>query len=128
MLGSEIYLTIYPDWRVSQRAAIEGICKEDGAMQVWVAEWDGRMAGFVAYDMNLTSKEGEVQYLAVDPEYQRRGIGAALNTFALEKLKAGGMELAVVGTGGDPAHAPARRAYERAGYVGLPLVRYYKKL
>ena len=36
--------------------------------------------------------------------------------------------LAVVGTGGDPGHAPARRVYEKVGFVGLPLVRYYARL
>ena len=39
-----------------------------------------------------------------------------------------GIHLAVVGTGGDPGHAPARRSYEKAGYTGLPLVRYYHDL
>ena len=38
------------------------------------------------------------------------------------------MKLAVVGTGGDEGHAPARRSYEKAGYTGLPLVRYYQEL
>ena len=38
------------------------------------------------------------------------------------------MTLAVVGTGGDPGHAPARRSYEKAGYTGLPLMRYYRPL
>ena len=38
------------------------------------------------------------------------------------------MRLAVVGTGGDPGHAPARRCYEKAGYTGLPLVRSYQAL
>lgn len=40
----------------------------------------------------------------------------------------GPMKLAIVGTGGDPGHAPARRSYEKAGYIGLPIVRYYKDL
>jgi len=66
--------------------------------------------------------------LAVHPEYQNSGIGTELNTFALQKMKEGGMKLAVVGTGGDPGHAPARRSYEKAGYTALPLVRYYKDL
>ena len=34
----------------------------------------------------------------------------------------------IVGTGGDPGHAPARRSYEKSGYTPLPLVRYYKDL
>jgi hypothetical protein len=51
-----------------------------------------------------------------------------LNDFALQLFKEQGMKLALVGTGGDPGHAPARRAYERAGYTALPLVNYYKDL
>jgi hypothetical protein len=43
-------------------------------------------------------------------------------------MKQAGMRLAVVGTGGEDGHAPARRSYEKAGYTGLPLVRYYKKI
>ncbi len=62
------------------------------------------------------------------PEYQNCGIGPQLNLFALQKLKENGMKLAVVGTGGDDGHAPARRSYEKAGYTGLPLVRYYQDL
>jgi GNAT superfamily N-acetyltransferase len=62
----------------------------------------------------------------VHPEYQNRGIGTALNKFVLEKMKESGMKLAVVATGGDPGHAPARRAYEKAGYRAFPGVRYYQ--
>jgi GNAT superfamily N-acetyltransferase len=69
-----------------------------------------------------------VDLLAVHPDYQNEGIGTELNNFALGKMRAAGMKLAVVGTGGDPGHAPARRSYEKAGYTGLPLVRYYKDL
>ncbi len=66
--------------------------------------------------------------LAVHPKHQNHGIGTELNTFALQKLKDGGMKLAVVATGGDKGHAPARRSYEKAGFTGLPLVRFYKDL
>jgi len=38
------------------------------------------------------------------------------------------MKMAVVETGGDEGHAPARRAYEKVGYTDLPLVRYLKDL
>jgi GNAT superfamily N-acetyltransferase len=69
-----------------------------------------------------------VDLLAVHPDYQNHGIGTDLNNFVLGKMREAGMKLAVVGTGGDPGHAPARRSYEKAGYTGLPLVRYYKDL
>ncbi|WP_369253500.1 hypothetical protein [Geodermatophilus amargosae] len=36
--------------------------------------------------------------------------------------------VAVVATGGDPGHAPARRTHEAAGSTPLPLVRCYRML
>jgi ribosomal protein S18 acetylase RimI-like enzyme len=74
------------------------------------------------------ARTGEIDMLAVDPLVQRRGIGTALTSLAVQRLRDAGMGLAVVGTGGDPGHAPARRVYEKAGFVGLPLVRYYARL
>jgi GNAT superfamily N-acetyltransferase len=70
----------------------------------------------------------ELSLLAVHPDYQNDGIGTELNIAALQKMKAAGMRLAVVGTGGDEGHAPARSSYEKAGYRPLPLVRYYQDL
>jgi hypothetical protein len=32
-------------------------------------------------------------------------------------MKEAGMQVATVSTGGDPSHAPARRAYEKAGFT-----------
>ena len=128
ILGPKLYpIAIYPDWRKSQREVVERGCTDE-SLSTWVAVVDGDTVGFVAYELNEESKIGEVRLLAVHPEYQNHGIGTELNTFALQKLKDGGMELAVVGTGGDEGHAPARRSYEKAGYTGLPLVRYYKDL
>jgi GNAT superfamily N-acetyltransferase len=69
-----------------------------------------------------------VHFLAVHPAYQKRGVGSALNAFILEKMREAGMEVAMVSTGGDPSHAPARRVYEKAGYIPLPIVNYYQKL
>lgn len=66
--------------------------------------------------------------LAVHPAHQNHGVGTGLNTFALEKMKEAGVKVVELGTGGDEGHAPARRSYEKAGFTGLPLVRYYKEL
>jgi GNAT superfamily N-acetyltransferase len=128
ILGPQLYpIAIYPDWRKSQAESVEKACHNEN-LATWVAEVDGVVAGFVSYELNETSRVGEVYLLAVHPDYQNHGIGTELNLFALQKLKDGGMKLAVVGTGGDEGHAPARRSYEKAGYTGLPLVRYYKAL
>jgi ribosomal protein S18 acetylase RimI-like enzyme len=131
VLGTSIYLKIYPDWEPTQREVVRTLC-EDEKSTTWVADVDGTVAGFVVYKLDTQENGqpniGEVELLAVDPRFQNRGIGTALNTFALDKLREAGMTLAVVGTGGDPGHAAARRSYEKAGYTALPIVRYYKDL
>lgn len=128
ILGPKLYpIAIYPDWRKSQKEVVEKICNDEKTM-TWIAEVDGKIVGFVAYELNDDSKIGEVQLLAVHPDYQNHGIGTQLNILVLQKMKENGMNLAVVGTGGDEGHAPARKSYEKAGYTGLPLVRYYKAL
>jgi ribosomal protein S18 acetylase RimI-like enzyme len=127
ILGPQIYPAIYPDWKKSQSEGVESVCKSDKT-DVWVAEVEGKAVGYIAYELHDSDKSGEVMLLAVHPEYQNDGIGTALNEFALDKMREAGMRTAVVGTGGDESHAPARRSYEKAGYTGLPLVRYYQKL
>jgi GNAT superfamily N-acetyltransferase len=128
VLGSNIYPLLYPDWERQQREDVESVCQNDARFCVWVAEEASIITGFIAYAFDSEKQTGEVELLAVHPDYQNQGIGTALNTFALDKMKAEGVKLAVVATGGDPGHAPARRSYEKAGYTALPLVRYYKDL
>lgn len=128
ILGSSIYALIWPDWRTGQRAAVETICRDKEKAIVLVAELEGLVVGFLAYELNSRDRIGEVQLLAVRPEYQNLGIGTELNTFALREMKEKGMKMAKVETGGDASHAPARRSYKKAGYTGLPLVRYFKNL
>ena len=126
-LGPEIYSIIYPDWQKSQTETVESVCRDGEETLVRVALVDGVVVGFVACKLH-EDKTGEVYLLAVHPEYQNDGIGAELNNLVLEMMRKSGMKMAVVGTGGDPSHAPARKSYEKAGYTALPLVRYYKKL
>jgi GNAT superfamily N-acetyltransferase len=127
VMGPTVYRHVYPDWTASQRAAVLQLCTSD-KMQAWVAEHDGTVAGFIVWDLNHDDLTSEVHLLAVHPDAQRQGVGTALNTFALEQMKDAGMTLAHLMTGGDPGHEPARRAYEKAGYLALPLVHYYKAL
>jgi GNAT superfamily N-acetyltransferase len=66
--------------------------------------------------------------LAVDPDHQGHGVGTALTGFATDWLRGAGMQVAMVETGGDSGHAPARRVYEKADYRPLPVIRYFKAL
>lgn len=127
VLGSEIFLRQHPDWREDQRRAVEDVCAKSG--RVWVAEAGGGVVGFVAVELHHPERDmGEITMLAVDPDYHGGGIGTALTLFALDRLKDAGMTVAMVETGGDPGHAAARRTYEKAGCVQLPIARYFKNL
>ena len=70
ILGPTLYpIAIYPDWRKSQKEAVEKVC-HDEKNTTWVAEVEGKVVGFVAYDLNDNTKIGEVQMLAVHADYQ----------------------------------------------------------
>ncbi len=128
VLGSEIFGRQHPDWREDQRRAVEEACAANKG-RVWVAEVDARVVGFVAVELDHPERSmGEISMLAVDPDHQGDGIGTALTEFALDRLKDAGMKVAMVETGGDLGHAAARRTYEKAGYVQLPIARYFKNL
>lgn len=90
---------------------------------------DDRPVGFVAIWLNAYHpRMGAVDMIAVDPAYQRQGIGRELMRVAADHMRAAGMDIAVVETGGDPGHAPARAAYEAVGYRLLPIARYFTLL
>jgi hypothetical protein len=56
------------------------------------------------------------------------GIATSLTRHSVDWFKKAGMPIVMVGTGGDTGHAPARRAYEAAGFRPLPVARYFKSL
>lgn len=85
--------------------------------------------GFATVALNAFHEGmGVVDMIAVDPEFQRRGIATQLLDRTADHMRERGMNIAVVETGGDPAHAPARAMYEGSGYTALPVVRYLKLL
>ena len=130
----EVYREFYPDdWRVSQQKAVEEVCAAEDT-HVWVAILPrpgsdvGSAIGFVAVKLDSASRIGEIYMVAVDPDFQRQRIGSALIEFALEWMKQAGMSVAMVETGGDLGHTPARHTYEKLGFGLLPIARYFKKL
>ncbi|HEY0638172.1 MAG TPA: GNAT family N-acetyltransferase [Pseudonocardiaceae bacterium] len=118
---------MYTDWRVDQEKAVRAACRDEG-LRVWVAEVDGAVAGFAAARVDPGERMGEVHMIAVDPGQQRRGVGTALMAAAMAWFRESGMTLAMVETGGDPGHAPARALYEHAGYTLLPVARYFSRV
>ena len=127
-LEPAVYQAFYPDgWEASQARSVRDTCTAD-AERTWVAESDGRVVGFAVLRLHAEDKLGEIYMIAVEPSYQGRGLGTRLTEFAINKLREAGMSIAMVETGGDAGHAPARRTYERAGFRVLPLARFFRKL
>jgi mycothiol synthase len=112
---------------VSQQKAVEDVCVAEDT-NVWVAIDAGSPVGFVAVKLHSKDSMGEIYMVAVDPDYQGRGIGSALTEFALDWMRNAGMSIAMVETGSDPGHAPARHTYEKMGFGRFPVARYFKKL
>jgi GNAT superfamily N-acetyltransferase len=128
VLGEDVFLRLHPDWKESQAASVRSSCTS-GDRDVFVAVLEGRPVGFVAVALNaFHDRMGVIDIIGVDPDYQRRGIGSRLTEVAINHMRREGMDIAVVETGGDPGHAPARAAYEQAGFTLLPISRYFQLL
>jgi GNAT superfamily N-acetyltransferase len=128
VLGEDIFLRLHPDWRGDQAEAVRSSCTND-ERDVFVAVAGGRPVGFVAIALNaFHERMGVIEIIGVDPDFQRRGISSRLTEFATEHMRSQGMDIVVVETGGDPGHAPARTAYETAGFTLLPIARYFRLL
>jgi ribosomal protein S18 acetylase RimI-like enzyme len=128
VLGDAIFLRLHPDWKAGQADAVRSSCTSS-ERDVFVAVMDGHPVGFVVIALNAFHEGmGVIDIIGVDPDYQRRGVAARLTTFALDHMRHAGMDIAVVETGGDLGHAPARAAYEAFGFTVLPIARYFQLL
>jgi GNAT superfamily N-acetyltransferase len=128
ILGRELFTRLHGEWRGYQETAVRGELA-DGAVHAWVAESGPGVVGFVTAALRDPQRGlGEISMLAVDPDAQDRGVGTALTEFATDWLRGSGMRVAMVETGGDAGHAPARRVYEKAGFTLLPVARYFRAL
>ena len=113
----------------SQADYLDTLCQPDAAQEVYVVERDNEIVAFCALSLNHEARIGEIDLNAVDPAHQGNGIGTWMYASMLARLKQAGMAVATVGTGSDPSHAPARRAYEKAGFgPSIPGVYYYASL
>jgi ribosomal protein S18 acetylase RimI-like enzyme len=129
ILGDELFAAVYPDWREQKRGEVREACDSSDPAMVCVAQQGERVLGFVTFHTDPASGIGEIGNNAVHPDSQGRGIGPKMYEHVFDSMRAMGMRFVRVSTGLDPSHAPARRAYEKAGFsIRLPGVDYYRKL
>ncbi len=128
-LGPEVHRMLFPDWRSAQAQVITALCTAPDT-DAWVAVVDDRPIGVVVVREidEDAARAGEIALLGVDPAHQGAGVGSSLVERALAEITGAGLDLAVVATGGDPGHAPARALYEKLRFNAFRHVRYYRKL
>src|SRR5205823_407511 len=102
VLGDPIFFRLHPtDWKESQGEAVRSSCTSD-ELTVFVAVADGLPVGFSAVALNaFHERMGVIDIMAVDPDFQRRGIATLLMDRSIDHMRTCGMDIAAVGTGGD---------------------------
>jgi RimJ/RimL family protein N-acetyltransferase len=127
-LGEDVYLLINPNYPDGK--AFELRCHLNNHPDCFfVAERNGEVVGFITFYCDKNRKIGIISNNAVDPACGEKGVGQEMYQKVLEYFRGRGMLLAQVTTGLDGAHAPARRAYERAGFnLSTESVTYTMKL
>lgn len=129
IVGAAIYQHALGKVDEEQAKLLEQLCGDESSYSVLVAERQGEVVGFVSYIVHAETRFGEIGLNAVHPDHGGRGIGTHLYRLVLDRMRAAGVKAVEVATGGDPSHAPARRAYEKAGFTkGLPSVALYREL
>lgn len=129
IVGEKIAAVAFASAEREQAELLDRICEAGSEHDVFVVESESHIVAFCSVSLDRDSKVGEIGLNAVRPDYQGKGIGTVMYNHALERMREAGMRVATVGTGGDPSHAPARRAYEKAGFgPALPSLYLYRSL
>jgi predicted kinase/GNAT superfamily N-acetyltransferase len=128
LLGTDLFALVYPDWKASNKDYLSSLVNSDERGRFLVAEQDGSAVGFIHYEVDSTKQRGTLGINAVYPAHQSKGIGSLMYGHVLQIMRAQGMKYVRVDTGGDLSHAPARRAYEKARFLPIPVVHYFRTL
>lgn len=116
ILGSEIYNLAQAEEDQSQENMLSELLEVSSDWDLYIAECEGTVVGFLSLKLDSKSNVGEIGLNAVHPANAGNGLGTQMYQFALEKMKESGMKVATVATGGDPSHEPARAAYQKVGF------------
>lgn len=117
MLGDELYELVQARDDDAHPELLASLLVPESHWEIHVAEAAGAVVGFVAIKFNKETGVGEIGLNAIHPSHAGQGLGTAMYEFALLRMKEAGMRAATVATGADASHAPARRAYEKAGFA-----------
>ena len=132
MLGAECYRAVRNDPELTWQ---ERKCRqvhrhfETYPEGVWVLEQGGEVFGFVTFYLVPLKSYGGFDNNGVHPDRAGQGWGVFMYRQVLAFFREQGLRFAIVDTGLDDAHIPARRAYEAVGFDRrAPVVEYWQDL
>jgi len=128
LVGDAIFENQHGRWREDYRAQVPALHDPADGKLVAVADDPSGIVGYVGWNYDLERNNGHIEILAVSAAHRGRGIGTRLCEHAFSDLKERGVEVAVIGTGGDDFHAPARALYASLGCTPYPVAVYYRRL
>ena len=92
-----------------------------------VAEYNGRIVGYITYEVIHNASTGWVRNLAVDPSYQGRGVGTQLLDAVLSEFRAMGLKRSRIET--LSSNDRARAFYRKKGFQEvIERVFFYREL
>jgi len=126
-LGDAVSDILNPDGDARSKGLQVKAQIESGRYGIAVCEHEGVIVGFITWSVD--GPVGEICNNAARQGTGLKGIGQTMYRFVLDEFRRAGVRVARVTTGLDWAHAPARRAYERAGFrKHLDFTTYYMEL
>lgn len=130
IMGEKMHAVLCANWEDEKTAAVRRHWEAHPEwFRVVVATQTERVAAFLTFSIDQRKSLGRITNNAVAPEAQGNGLGTAMYRYALDCFRSEGLRFACVGTGLDEGHAPARRAYEKAGFnIAQHQVMYYQYL
>ncbi len=128
-VGDRMFKSAWPDSSKSKATQVRNACRDTDPATVLVAKKDGKIAGFITYDINRDTRMGTIGNNAVQKDFRGMGIGNRMYERVLKDMKAAGMSFATVVTGDEKTYAAARHAYEKAGFnISISSITYYRTL
>jgi ribosomal protein S18 acetylase RimI-like enzyme len=125
LVGDQIFAHQHGHWADDYRRTVPELHAPQDDKFVVVAEDAGGIVGYVAWVTDPVKKHGSVELLAVSAGNRREHVGRSLCEAAFAGMRAAGVEVVEIGTGGDDFHAPARAFYESLGLIKVPVAVYF---
>ncbi|MDA8321186.1 MAG: GNAT family N-acetyltransferase [Actinomycetota bacterium] len=125
LLGERVFSHQHGQWQRDYRDELPALhAPRSGRFAVVAAQSDGAVVGLISWRFPDKPHHGEIHLLAVSPLHRRQHIGRRLCEHAIAHMRAVGVEVVEVSTGGDSFHAPARALYESLGLTRIPIAAY----